>query len=144
MAALPRPSLAASTPSILPPVCGQHLLEDRAGLGRCPSPARTGPRPWCSPGVVLRLEHRVVALLEQRGVVVGRRAVELGDHRVLGALVGQALDQALALQLADLDVVEGDVVVGAAAQGEPVVVDGRDALRLGLVDARPCRCRSRG
>ena len=44
-----------------------------------------------------------------------------------------AVDQALADQLADLHVVEADVVVAAAAQREAVVVDDVDAVRLRVV-----------
>src|SRR2546421_4928294 len=114
-------------------VRGQHLLEDRAGLGVVPVRYRR-VRALDERAVrVLRVEYRVVALREQRRVVVGRRAVELG-HLGLGRLhVGQALDQAFALELADRHVVERDVVVGAAAQHEPVVVGGRDALLAGVV-----------
>ena len=45
----------------------------------------------------------------------------------------ERVEQGLALQLADLLVVEGDVVVNRAA-GETVVGDHRDVLGLGLVD----------
>ena len=61
--------------------------------------------------VELRVDDRVVAVLEQRRVVVGRRAVQHGDLRAL--LVAHAVDEALALELADLLVVERDVVVGS-------------------------------
>ncbi len=58
--------------------------------------------------------------------------MQLRDHRLLRLLVGQALPQALALELADLDVVEADVVLRAAAERQPVVVDGRDAWFFAL------------
>ena len=52
---------------------------------------------------------------------------------MFAGLVTEARLQALALQLADLRVVEGDVVVRRAAEREPVVVDGLHALLLGLL-----------
>src|SRR5918998_1449275 len=78
--------------------------------------------------VELRVDDGVVALLEQRRVVVRRRAVEHGD--VGGRLVAHALDQALALQPADGLVVERDVVVDVGrVERQAVVVDHLDALR---------------
>jgi hypothetical protein len=81
----------------------------------------------------------VVPLLEQRGVVVVRRAVQLDD--VPGLLAGrlQAADQALADRGTDLDVVEGHVVLGTAAEVGPVVVDHRDAGVGRLLDHRAAR-----
>ena len=61
-------------------------------------------------------EHAVVALREQRGVVVGRGAVDVDVLDRLLALDLRALGQRLALRLADLDVVEGDVERRAAAR----------------------------
>src|SRR5215213_10718554 len=78
--------------------------------------------------VVQRVEHGVVALLEQRGVVVRRRPVELGDAGIGLAL--EALHEALALQLAHGHVVERDVVVARALERQAVVVDDLDAARL--------------
>src|SRR2546421_10822957 len=58
-------------------VGGQHLLEDRAGLGVVPVRYRL-VRALDERAVgVLRVEHRVVPLREERGVVVGRRSVQL-------------------------------------------------------------------
>jgi hypothetical protein len=79
MAEFPRPSLAASTPSILFVRLRQHLLEDRQRLLVVPVGHRLISDLLGLAGVIPRLEDRVIALLEQRGVVVGRRAVELGD-----------------------------------------------------------------
>jgi hypothetical protein len=79
-------------------------------------------------------QHAVVALLEQGGVVVGGRAVEVDDVGAALALGLQALGQALALEGADGHVVEGHVVLGAAVEGQPVVVDRGHTLRLGLVE----------
>ena len=67
---------------------------------------------------------------EERGVGVRRRTVDVDDVLVTGA---ETLGQALALQLADLGVVERHVVIRAAAEGEPVVVNGLDALSGGLL-----------
>src|SRR5439155_8270699 len=58
--------------------------------------------------VVERLQDRVVALLEELRVVVGRGAVQLRDDRLLRvhALRPEASDDTFALELADVDVVE--------------------------------------
>src|SRR4051794_14268979 len=85
--------------------------------------------------VDLRLEGLFVALLEQRGVVVRGRTVDVDDVGLVLVRVGQALLQARAHQVADHDVVEGDVVRGSAAEGEPVVVDARDAGCRRLLEA---------
>ena len=81
------------------------------------------------PAAVMTLVGAVVELL---GVAVRRVAADVDDLRRLRvlALGLQAVDDHLALELADLEVVEGDVVVGALDR--PVVGDDRDALRLGL------------
>src|SRR3954453_18572999 len=79
------------------------------------------------------LQHAVVALVEQRGVVVGGRTVDLDVLDLLLALHLRALGQRLPLDLADLHVVEGDVERSAAAGGEPVVVDRDDAVLGGLL-----------
>ena len=78
-------------------------------------------------------EDALVALLEQRGVVVGGRTVDLGVLDALRALDLRALGQGLALHLAHLDVVEGDVEGRAATRREPVVVDRDDAGLGGLL-----------
>src|SRR5450755_1269438 len=107
--------------------CRQQVLEDGAGL--CVVPVRDGLLALLDvlASRVQRVEHAVVALRKQRCVVVGRRALEL-DHDRLGNLRGgHAVDEALALKLANLDVVERHVVGRAATEGEAVVVDRLDA-----------------
>jgi len=106
----------------------EQVLEDRAALDVVP--VRNGL--VGSHGVAGRLDRRVVALVEQRRVVVGRGPVQLDDCTGLVTLSPHALDEALADGGADRDVVEGHVVGSAAAQREPVVVDGRDTGCLGL------------
>src|SRR5262249_58605402 len=65
-------------------VTGKHLVEDRPRLGRAPLGVLvTGRRLLERAGFVERIQDRVVALLEQDGVVVLDVAVQLGDHRVL-------------------------------------------------------------
>ena len=92
-----------------------------------------GPR--CRPAVPtsvqparaeLGRQHRVVALGEQRRVVVGGRALH---HDARWASPPSQAETQLTRpwpdQRADLDVVEADVVLAAAAEGQPVVVDDR-------------------
>src|SRR4051794_36619659 len=90
-------------------VLGVELLERRAGLRGVPEAALVTDELVVA-GVHLGLEGGLVALLEQRGVVVARVTVDL--HDVRRGLVGgvEAVDEALALQVADLDVVEREVV----------------------------------
>jgi hypothetical protein len=110
---------------------GVHLLEDGAGLLVVP----VGHRLVVDLLVLGHLrQHAVVALLEQGGVVVGGRAVQVDDVARRLALLLEALGQALALEGADGHVVERHVVLGAAVEGQPVVVDGGHALGLGLVE----------
>src|SRR4051794_13302672 len=112
----------------------QHLLEDRQRLLVVPVGHGLVGDLRRLARVVERVEDRVVALREQRGVVVGRRAVELGDLRLGHARLREAVDEALALELADGHVVERHVVVGLALERQAVVVDDLDALglRVGL------------
>src|SRR4051794_14853981 len=117
----------------------EHLLEDRQRLLVVPLGDGLVRALGVLARAVERVEHAVVAVGEQRRVVVGGRAVELGH----GGLVrrAEALDEALALQLADRLVVERDVVVGAAAERQAVVVDDLRAARMGGVDDRRARPR---
>ncbi len=70
--------------------------------------------------------------LEELGVRVGDRAVHHDDVAVLG-LVAQRIEQCLALDLADVFVVEGRVGVDRAFR-QAVVGDDRNAGVLGLLD----------
>ena len=80
----------------------------------------------------LRLQHVHVAFGEQGRVVVGRSAAHHQDVRVLHVPGGDALDHALADQLADLDIVEAHVIVAVAAERQAIVVDDRHAVGLGV------------
>src|SRR5919204_2285058 len=123
-------------------VAGEHLVEDLPTLDRIPiRPLVTGGRLFEGAVLVERVEDRVVTLLEQMRVVVGRAAVQLGDDRVRAVLAPrlQAVDEARALQLADADVVERHVVRGLAADDEAVVVDDLRALADGEVRDRVAR-----
>src|SRR5205823_9481623 len=63
---------------------------------------------------------------------------ELEDLRGAHAPGGHAVDESLTDELADLHVVEADVVGVAAGEGRPVVADRRDAVRRGIrLDLRP-------
>src|SRR6266540_6762846 len=68
----------------------------------------------------LLAEHRVIAVLEERRVVVGLRSVDVDVVDRALALDLLALDQRVALCGADRYAVERDVEAGAAAEGEPV------------------------
>src|SRR4051794_13245997 len=81
------------------------------------------------------VDHAVRALLEQARVVVRGRAVDHHDRAGL-ALLLQLGDEAGRLQLADLDVVEGDVVVDGRLGDQAVVADHRDLRLVGAVDDR--------
>ena len=82
------------------------------------------------------VEHRVRALLEELGVVVGRGAVDHHDGAAIG-LGAELLDQRVGLQLTDLGVVVR-VVVGDALTGDlPIVGEDRDVLGVGRGDDRP-------
>ena len=88
--------------------------------------------------VDIGLEHRHRAVVEEGGVVVvGGAAEELDVERPLALRQAQLVDQALALHHADLEVVEGDVVVDVLrALDEPVVGDDLDAAIGGLLQHR--------
>src|SRR3954452_11168580 len=81
------------------------------------------------------VDDAVRALLEQPGVVVGRGAVDHDQRAGLAALL-EVVDQAARLQLADLDVVERDVVVDVRVRDQAVIADHRDLRLLGAVDDR--------
>src|SRR5262249_3498766 len=85
----------------------------------------------------LAVEHAVGAVLEQRRIVVGRRAVDHRDLGLRGAAAGQLLEQRRGLQLADSLVVERYVVIRRrAALDQPVIADHRNRLGLGILDDR--------
>src|SRR5207253_419966 len=107
-----------------------HLIEDRAGLLVVPAGYEL-IRPLLERAVrVERLEHGVVPALEEERICVDAAAVDLGGDRMRPVLPVrlQAVDNALALEDADLVAVERDVDLGHAALGLAVVVDRRDAL----------------
>ncbi len=96
----------------------QQLLKDDAAL--CVVPVRNG---FFTDGLETGIGDRsLVALLEQRCVVVSRRAMELDDLLALGVAT-EALDQAFTLGCTHSDVVERHVHVGRATKCEAVVVD---------------------
>ena len=119
------PSLAAYTPTIVVAVLrdlpGHPLLRlvgapvRRVVLGEHAQPAAS---------MTLWAPSR-----EQRRVAVGGRAVDHQDAAVQVAARLERLDERGRLQLADLLVVERDVVGEVAAGDQPVVGDDRDALR---------------
>src|SRR3954447_18272532 len=107
-------------------VTSEHLVEDRASL-RC---APLGVLIACGrllehAALVEGVQDRVVALLEQNGVVVLDVAVQLGDHRMLRvrALRLEPCDETPTLELAHCHVVERDVVGRLAPHDQAVVVD---------------------
>src|SRR5215212_716337 len=62
-------------------VLGQHLIEDRAGLGRAPVRVLVARLSLLERAVLVEgVEDRVIPLLEQDRVVVLDVAVQLGDH----------------------------------------------------------------
>ena len=100
--------------------------------------------------VDVRLERVHRAVEEERGVVVVRAAGEQLDvERALAVdLLAARVDQTQAGQQrrglldADLEVVEGGVVVDVRrAADQPVVGDDRDVLLLRLARTRSARCR---
>ena len=114
---------------------GEGLLEVHAGLGAVPDARRLGGR--LDPG---RAHDAVRAVVELLGVAVGRVSTHVDDRGRLGvlALGLEAVDDHLALELTDVEVVEGNIVVGTLDRA--VVGDDRDALGVGLVQ-RPARRR---
>src|SRR4051812_42068356 len=75
----------------------------------------------------LAVEDLVRAFLELRGVRVGVVTVDHDDVRLGRRLGAEGVEQGLTLELADLDVVEGDVR-GDRTLGQTVVRDDLDAL----------------
>ena len=112
---------------------GVQTVEGNAGLLGVPETGLVG-RQDLDLGVGLELV--VVALLEQRGIVVGRVAVDVDDAGAL-RLGTQALLEAGPHEAADLHVVERHVVRRAATEGEAVVVNALDTSLGGLTEARP-------
>ena len=107
------------------PVGGDLLVNERHALavGRAIGDVR----------VLLAPDRVVVALGEGDGVRVGvLAAVELEDLCVGDFPVRDALDEALADELAHLDVVEADVVRVRSGECGSVVADDLDAMRLGV------------
>src|SRR6478752_709668 len=116
-------------------VLGVQLLVGVAGLRRVPESALVTDELVVA-RVDLRLEGLFVALLEQRGVVVVRVAVDVDDVGLGLAGRVQAVGETGAHQAADRDVVERHVVRRAATQGQAVVVDALHAGVGGLAQAR--------
>ena len=100
---------------------------------RHPRPRGAGDERVLS-GLEVGREDAVVALRKQRGVVVGHGACHHDDVRLGHVPRIDALHETRADQLTDVHVVEADVVSRARrrAEGEPVIVDDRDAVRLGI------------
>ena len=90
-------------------------------------------RSFHEPFVEVLVHDVEVALREQRRVVVGRRAAHDDELRRLDLPRLDAADHALTDQLADVDVVERDVVLAArgSTERQAVVVDRLDAGRGG-------------
>src|SRR6476659_6839952 len=86
--------------------------------------------------VAAGVEDAVRTLLELPGVVVRRRAVDHDDAAGGLACLLHEVDEGLALELSDLLVVEGDVVVDRGARDEAVVGEDRDLGALGAVGDR--------
>ena len=127
-------SLATHTASTLPPSAGQGLLEVGRGLVAVPDSRRLSGR--LDSGCLHDVDGAVV---EHGCVSVGGVTAHVDDDgggRVLAGS-GEAVEDRLALELADLEVVERHVVVRAFDRA--VVRDDRDALGLGLLgDSGTC------
>ena len=113
---------------------GQGLLEVRRRLLAVPDSRRLGGRR--DAGGLHDLDG---AVMEHLGVAVGGVAAHVHDDRGRRVLAGggEAVDDGLALEASDLEVVERHVVVGALDR--TVVRDDRDALGLGLLGNRTAR-----
>ena len=82
----------------------------------------------CSPTILI---VGVLSMTECAPAVNSVALLSVGEplrNTTFDGLPAKAVDQALALQLTDLGVVEGDVGVSGSAQGQPVVVDGLHPL----------------
>src|SRR6185312_6675584 len=112
-------------------VRGEVLLELAQRHRRGPGAGRLGHLHVLVAGEE-RVEHAEVPLREQGGVVVGRVALHHQHVRLADVPGRGAGGEALADLGADQHVVEADVVLTAAAQGQPVVVDDGHAVRLGV------------
>src|SRR5215210_452734 len=124
-------------------VAGEDLVEDAAALDRIPvGPLVTCRRLLERAALEERVQDRVVALLEQLGVVVLDVAVQLRDDRLARVLAvrPECGDEAAALKLADTDVVERDVVRGLAPDDQAVVVDDFRLAAHGQVRNRLAGC----
>ena len=120
-------SFATHTPSTCAAEAGQSLLEVGLRLGLVPDPRGLGGRRDAR-----GLHDLDGAVVEHRRVAVGRVAAHVDDDGVgrVDARGLESVEDRLALQAADLDVVERHVVVGALER--TVVGDDRDALGLRL------------
>ena len=127
-------SLATQTASTSPPSAGQGLLEVGRRLVAVPDSRRLSGR--LDAGGLHDVDGAVV---EHGGVAVGRVTAHVDDDGRGRVLAGsrEAVEDRLALELADLEVVERHVVVRALDR--TVVRDDRDALGLGLLgDSGAC------
>ncbi len=106
------PSLLASIASKFAPSAVIAALTMRFAFSGFQSSAQSSCRTSISPLAISGCEHEVLALLEQRGVVVGLGAVDADD--AAPARRRQVLDQEARLQLADVHVVEADVQIEIA------------------------------
>src|ERR671934_1662034 len=125
-------------------VANEDLVEDPPSLDRIPvRPLVARLRLLEGAALVQRAQDRVVAALEELRVVVLDVAVQLADDRMAAVLPRRPDrgNEPPALQLADLHVVERDVVGRLAAHDEPVVVDDLRAAAHGEVGDRSARGR---
>ena len=74
-----------------------------------------------------RLQHVVLAFLEEDGVVIGLRAVDADELLLCAAFLRPEIGQVAGLQLADFHVIEGEVQVEVAAGNQAIVGEDGDA-----------------
>jgi hypothetical protein len=115
---------------------GEDVLHQLEGVGRVPVLHPLVGHDLDPAVVDILLEHLVLALAEEHGVVIGGAAAEL--HHLGGAVGGvvvseERLHHAVGLLAADLDVVEGDVAGDLGALDQAVVGDHLHAGVGGLV-----------